>query len=87
MYYVDFPLPLYVTEVIEAESEREAREIVNKLLDRDSFLDYLSNEFACKEPYMENMNDPEFTPYSPMIGTGADEVTLTREYIKYYMEH
>ena len=42
-YIIDFPMTIYATEIIEAESEEQAKELAEKLLD--------SWEFFCERLY------------------------------------
>ena len=42
-YFIDFPMTIYATEIIEAESEEQAKELAEKLLD--------SWEFFCERLY------------------------------------
>lgn len=48
IYYIDFPMTVYQSFTIEAESESEARAIANALRDSEDFLeDHIFDEFDC----------------------------------------
>lgn len=82
-YYIDFPLVIYATRIVEAESIDEAREIAKKLCENNRFFDEhiiesLYNDDAGGVDYLsENLEDPEVIPY------GGE---LDKEYEDRYMD-
>ena len=86
-YYIDFPLVIYVTRIVEAESIDEAREIAKKLCENNRFFDEhiiesLYNDDAGGVDYLsENLEDPEVIPYGGERWGGID-----KEYEDRYMD-
>ena len=77
-FRIDFPLTIYVTEVIEADSAEDALEIATNLID-NGFDGDLEERFETAPRSMENLGEPE------VMGMVADRVTITKELISEYL--
>ena len=80
-FLIDFPMTIYATELIEADSYEEAKEKAERLLDSwDFFNERLFQDYGEKELLWENCDQPEVKQ-----AHDADEVTLTDAQVKGYM--
>lgn len=76
-YLIDFPMTIYATEVIEAESEEQAKEIAERLLD--------SWEFFCERLYPDYQGVDTHENWEncgkPIVQDGGDWEATMDEYV------
>lgn len=77
-YRIDFPLTVYVTEILEANSAEEALDVAMNLID-NGFDSDLEERFEMVPKSMENLGVPE------VMGVVVDRVTITQELIDEYI--
>lgn len=79
-FLIDFPMTIYATELIEADSYDEAKAKAERMLDSwEFFNERLLPDYREKEPLWENCDPPEVKQ-----AHDEDEVTLTSEQINEY---
>lgn len=90
-YYIDFPLVLYVTRMVVADSVEEAREIADKLYESDRFFNEHILQSAVWDSDVayisDNLEKPEVVPYGVDVEDVIDDYRyMSKEDLEDYID-